>query len=394
METAPTDTVFDRLKCCVIIPTYNNGGTLEKVIRGVLAHTKNVIIVNDGSTDSTAEILKGFENVEIISYEKNRGKGYALKTAFKKATEKGFEYAITIDSDGQHEPADLHVFTEQIEKEPGILIVGSRNIEIENCPSKSKFANRFSNFWFNFFTDCKLTDTQSGYRLYPLKKINKLKFFSGKYEFEYEVLVKASWRNINIVTVPVNVFYPDKDKRITHFRPFWDFARISLLNLLFLFWTVVWIKPLKFLRNFNRRNIKAFIKDNILASKETNTKIVLSVMFGIFMGVVPIWGYQLITAIALAYVLHLNKPIVIVTANISIPPMLPVILYLSYITGGIVMGPDGGHVDSVSSMDFNFVKQNFYQYLIGSMVFAVGLSLAFGLITFLLLFFFRKKGRK
>ena len=100
--------LFKDLKVCVIIPSYNNDRTLADVIDRVLLHTCNVIVVNDGATDSTDSILKSYQSLlEIVTHKKNKGKGYALQNGFKRALELGYEYAITIDSDGQHFPEDL-----------------------------------------------------------------------------------------------------------------------------------------------------------------------------------------------------------------------------------------------------------------------------------------------
>lgn len=112
-------------------------------------------------------------------------------------------------------------------------------------------------------------------------------------------------------------------------------------------------------------------------------------MLGVFMGILPIWGYQLITAISLAYLLRLNKFLVIVAANISIPPMIPVILYLSFVTGSIVLG-NGTHLNLVSPVTFTFVKNNLFQYVVGSIILAIILSLFFGLV----MYFFMKLIRK
>jgi glycosyltransferase involved in cell wall biosynthesis len=381
---------FNNLKCCVIIPTYNNCTTLEKVIDGVLHYTNNLIVVNDGSTDDTLSIIKKYDNVEIISYAKNKGKGFALKRAFEKAIEKGYRYAITIDSDGQHDPEEIIKFINEIEKDPDILIIGSRNFNKDSVIKKNNFANKFSNFWFRFFTNCDLPDTQSGYRLYPLELLKKIKLRTGKYEFEFEILVRSAWKGIKIISIPICVYYPPPEKRISHFRPFSDFTRISLLNTIFFFITVLYIKPYNFFKNFNRKTIKDFYKNNILASDDSNAKIIASVMFGIFMGIVPIWGYQLITAIALAYILKLNKLIVIIAANISIVPMIPVILYFSYVTGGFFMNTHSYSIARISDFSFAVIKENIIQYIVGSFIFAILLSLSFGIVTFVLLRIFRK----
>lgn len=134
-------------KVCVIIPTYNNHKTLKRVIDGVLQYTTNIIVVNDGSTDSTSEIINSYSIIDSISISKNQGKGNALRLGFKKAIEIGFHYAITIDSDGQHFPDDISVFLEELDKsESNILLIGSRNMNQEGVPKKSSFGNKFSKF--------------------------------------------------------------------------------------------------------------------------------------------------------------------------------------------------------------------------------------------------------
>ena len=158
---------------CVIIPTYNNAGTICQVVSDVQRYTRDIIVVNDGCTDSTASLLSRMD-VTVVDYGANRGKGYALKAGFRKAQELGFDYAITIDADGQHFASDIPCFVEALSRHPGSLIVGSRNLSEENMPSANTFANKFSNFWFRLQTGIKLPDTQTGYRLYPLKKMGKL----------------------------------------------------------------------------------------------------------------------------------------------------------------------------------------------------------------------------
>ncbi|MDD5570071.1 MAG: glycosyltransferase family 2 protein, partial [Bacteroidales bacterium] len=209
---------FDNLKCCVIIPTYNNCHSLENVIKGILKYTGRIIIINDGSTDNTLAVLSKFNNLEIISYKKNAGKGFALKKGFDKAVEKGFKYAITIDSDGQHNPDEIPLFLNEIEKEPGSFLIGVRNLNQNNMSQKSGFANKLSNFCFYFFTDIKLEDTQSGFRLYPLEVVKNLNLLTNKYEFELEILVRSAWKNAKIISIPINAYYPPKEERVTHFR--------------------------------------------------------------------------------------------------------------------------------------------------------------------------------
>ena len=216
---------------CVVIPTFNNEGTIADVVRRALVWCSDVIVVSDGCTDKTLEILQGIEGITIVSYEKNAGKGTALKRGFRKAIEMGFAYAITMDADGQHFPEDIPTMLHANQKHPGALIIGERK-ELEKAERSkgSKFANAFGNFWFAVQTGHRLKDTQSGFRLYPLKKLHGLSLLTSRYEAELELLVFASWHGTKIVSTPVNVYYPPAAERVSHFRPIRDFSRIFILN--------------------------------------------------------------------------------------------------------------------------------------------------------------------
>lgn len=229
---------------CVLIPTYNNAATLRGVVDGVLKYADDVIVVNDGSTDATADILASFgDSIVTVSYGRNRGKGAALKHGFRRALELGYEYAVTIDSDGQHFPGDLPLFVRAIAENRGALIVGERDLSGVDINGKSSFANRFSNFWFNLQTGLRLRDTQTGYRAYPLKRLRGLSLLTSRYEAELELMVFASWHGVRIVSIPIRVYYPPQSERVSHFRPVFDFSRISVLNTLLCVCAVVYGLP-------------------------------------------------------------------------------------------------------------------------------------------------------
>jgi glycosyltransferase involved in cell wall biosynthesis len=240
-----------RLGVCVIIPTYNNSRFLPSVLDAVLSRTSSVIVVNDGSTDETEQVLERYQSfVKTLSYRNNRGKGYALSRGFDKAEDLGFRYAITLDSDGQHSLSDLPLFVEALKKHPDAMITGSRQLKQENMPKKNTFANRFSNFWFTLQTGRRLPDTQTGFRLYPLAAMKKMRPFTSRYEAELELLVRSAWRNIPQIPLPIQVHYPPEKERITHFRPTTDFLRISLLNTCLVFLAVCYGYPSRLIRKF------------------------------------------------------------------------------------------------------------------------------------------------
>ena len=225
----------------MLVPTYNNAATLERVLLGVLEFTSQIIVINDGSTDTTSEILKNYPQLWVLNLPKNKGKGNALRQGFRKAEELGFEYAISIDSDGQHYPEDLPIFLQAIEQnkesDPPLLVVGSRKMDSPGVPEKSSFGNRLSSLWYLVQTGIRLQDTQCGYRLYPIKIVNSLHLFSSRFELEIEVLVKAALAGVRVINLPVRVLY-DPNERVTHFRPFTDVLRIVLLNAYLVFYSL------------------------------------------------------------------------------------------------------------------------------------------------------------
>lgn len=377
-------------KVCVIIPTYNNAKTLKRVVDGVLLYTKNVIVVNDGSTDETASILTNYPQLKISSLPQNRGKGNALKTGFNKAKELGFDYAITIDSDGQHFPKDIPVFLKELEvSEKPLLLIGSRNMTQESVPKKSSFGNRFSNFWFWFETGIRLSDTQSGFRLYPLHYIPKT-YYSHKFEFEIEIIVRTAWNGVEVKNVPIDVLY-DPTERVSHFRPFQDFTRISILNTFLVSIALLYIKPRDFFRSLKKKSFKQFLKEDVLQADDSDEVKALSVSLGVFIGIAPVWGFQSFLSIFLAVVFRWNKVISFAASNISIPPMIPFVIFASLWVGSLFVGKPLSQIPDLASINSTFFKEHLLQYLIGSIILASIVSVLLGSVTYAFLVCNRNK---
>lgn len=379
-----------QLKCCVLIPTYNNHKTLERVIKGVLAYTNNIIIVNDGATDTTPQILEGFQQLEQVHIAQNKGKGNALKKGFQKAVDLGYDYAITIDSDGQHFPEDIPTFLEALQKESttNVLYIGARNMNQEDVPGGSSFGNKFSNFWFKFETGINLKDTQCGYRLYPLKEIGKLKLYTPKFEFEIEVIVKAAWQGTLVKNLPVKVTY-DEEERVTHFRGTRDFTRISILNTWLVIVAIFYIKPRNIYRKFRKKGIRKFIKEDLLHSDDSPKKKALSIALGIFIGLSPIWGFHTITVLSLAVAFRLNKVVAFAFSNISLPPFIPFIIYLSLLLGTFISGETIAFTfeDMVADFGFSHLKI----YIIGSLALATICATVLGFLAYFIFIVIDKK---
>ena len=386
MENFSFDSDVEKpLKVCVVIPTYNNERTLKRVIDSVLDYLPYIIIVNDGSTDQTSEILKKYAHLTQIHHPKNSGKGTALRNGFKKALELGYDYAITIDSDGQHFATDIPNFIREIEANGDQLLIGSRNMKQEGVPGKSSFGNNFSNFWFWFETGIRLEDTQSGYRLYPLQRIPK-RYFTNKFEFEIEVIVRSAWKGIPVKNIPIQILYDPKE-RVSHFRPFKDFTRISILNTILVVITLLYIKPRDVFRKFQKKGFKKFLLENVLESKDSNAKKALSIALGVFVGISPFWGFQTVIVLFSAVLFRLNKAISFAFSNISFPPLIPFVIYGSLKIGGFFITSDSPLILD-TSITFEDLKNNIAQYLVGSFILASLSAVIFGLSGYLILTFF------
>ncbi|MDD6474228.1 MAG: glycosyltransferase family 2 protein [Sodaliphilus pleomorphus] len=246
--------IMKKYRIGVVIATYDNAGTIANVVRRVEAITRDIIVVDDGCTDNTLALLQQLDvPPHIVTYKPNRGKGHALVQGFKKAMQLGWDYVITLDSDGQHFPEDLPQLVAAWTQHKDALIVGERGTGHLNMPRGNTMANKFSNFWFTLQTGIQLNDTQTGFRLYPLKRLRWLGITTSRYEAELEMLVFAAWHGIEIVPVKVRVYYPPQGERVTHFRPWADFGRISLLNVALCFGAVVYGWPMRLYRKIKNR---------------------------------------------------------------------------------------------------------------------------------------------
>ena len=352
-----------------------------------------MIVVNDGSTDNTLVLLGAYKNkIILLANSKNTGKGFSLKKGFREAIQLGFENAISIDSDGQHFPEDIPKFISAAIENPGVLLMGSRNMNQEDVPGKSSFGNKFSNFWFWVETGLTLPDTQTGFRLYPLEPLKRIKLFTTKFETEIEVIVKLAWREVKIISVPVNVLY-DMEERVSHFRPFRDFIRISILNTYLVTLALLYYLPKRFFISIYQKGLFTIIKEETIKSHESNFIKAASIGFGFFMGIVPIWGFQLLVGIPLAIVFRMNKVLFIASANISIPPMIPLIIFLSYYAGGFFV-ENNVHFDTIKNITMETIHINLQQYVVGAIALAVFAGISFFIFFYLIFFFTRTKIKK
>lgn len=214
------------LRFAVVIPVYNHGSRIRTVIENALLLNVPVYVVDDGSTDDTAGIVESISGIKVLSHAENLGKGAALMTGFAEAAGQA-EFAITLDADGQHDPGDAVSMMASLRAGERALVIGKREKMLDDTTIQwtSRFGRKFSNFWVWMSGGPKLSDTQSGFRIYPVREVLALKSRARRFQFEVEIVVLAHWMGIPIIEVPVKVMYRPGGERISHFRPFVDFWR-------------------------------------------------------------------------------------------------------------------------------------------------------------------------
>ncbi|MGL1886426.1 MAG: DUF2062 domain-containing protein [Reichenbachiella sp.] len=378
-----------KVRHCVLMPTYNNAEKIEPVLQKLIELGHDVIVINDGATDGTTNILANYPDLTIINHDGNQGKGVALRNGFAKAIDLGYDYAVTIDSDGQHDPDDMAGMFDLINEHPGCMVMGSRNMEQEGVPTKSSFGNKFSNFWFMVETGIKLPDTQTGFRAYPLAPMKGKKWFTKKFEFEIEVIVRLAWSNVKFFPHPISVLY--EDDRITHFRPFKDFTRISILNTVLVTLALLFYLPRLIVWNFSLKETWGRLKVEFKKNSDEPAKLAFAVGLGFFFGVFPVWGFQMLIAFAIASYFGLNRFVVLFCSNISIPPMVPLIIFFSFLCG-VPFVSEPVQFSDFTNLTLESIYQQLIQYLVGSTVLSLGLGLVTGLVAYVIARFFKSRG--
>lgn len=212
----------------IVIPGYNEAATIRTVAARAKQYCPNVIVVDDGSTDGTADALAGLD-VTLLRNETNSGKAGSLARGFDYALAQGALGVITLDADGQHAPEEIPLFLNQATTHPTTFLIGARRPEQRKRWVSRYVANRIADFWIGWAAGLPIEDSQSGFRLYPTNLLRTVSLKSDKtrsFVFESEVLIEAARRGIECRNVEITV-QPRSGPRSSHFRPLLDVLRIT-----------------------------------------------------------------------------------------------------------------------------------------------------------------------
>ncbi len=221
--------ICNRENMVVIIPVYNGKEHLERLLQEVLKITKNVILVDDGSTDQSKAIYTAFPII-YHRFKENRGKGAALKYGFKLALENGFECAVTLDSDFQHLPKDINKFLKRQIATGANLIYGRRDFSPFKMPIHRIMSNFLTSLIVSLKIKKKICDSQCGFRLYDLKFIENIDIRTRRYQTETEILIKFAKAGAKFDFVPIETIYKNEKSYISHFRDIKNFISVILEN--------------------------------------------------------------------------------------------------------------------------------------------------------------------
>lgn len=367
----------------IVIPVFNHGASLRDVAERAMNYG-DVLIVDDGSTDGGPDELSDL-GLTVTSHDENLGKGQAILTAVEKARKMGKTHIITIDADGQHYPEEIPNFIAAIRQSPEAIFVGSRDFEGQNVPGSSKFGRSFSNFWLRVQTGIKLSDVQSGFRAYPLEIFSVVRTSEPRYAFEVEILVKSAWAGYELKDLPIKVFYPEPEERVSHFNALKDNVRISLLNTRL---TMRAFVPLPH-RQYDKDEegkitpIHPLRSLRILLSKdETPIRLALAGAVGMLLGTLPLIAMHSIAIIIFCSFFRLSKITGLAVSQLCIPPLVPALCieaghYLRY----------NKFLTEISLQTLGYEAiDRFYEWVLGSLVLGPLFAIIIGLAIYLMAF--------
>lgn len=314
----------------ILIPVYNHGATLRHVVQEALARHPHVIVVDDGCTDGGPDTIADLP-VHLFRQEKNMGKGAAIRRGAEEAKALGYTHVITMDADDQHKADDIPAFLEAIEETPWSIIIGARDFDVPNVPGSSRFGRKFSQFWMFVQTGVNVSDMQSGFRAYPVGLLECVSCSESRYSFEIEIVVRSAWAGFSIREIPIRVFYPPREERVSHFKALADNVRISLLNTRL---TVRAILPVPFDRKALEAEGQLSLRHPVrtlkalLRREGTPEELGRSAAWSIFLSTIPLLGLQTLLVLFFINWKKLNRLCALVMIPLTWPPIVPGIAVL------------------------------------------------------------------
>jgi len=216
-----------------LIPAFNEAARVAAVVTKTRPHVSEVVVVDDGSADKTAEVAR-CAGATVLRHEQNRGKGAAIITALNYFASSDAEFGVFLDADGQHDPDEVPKFVEAARCEGAAIVVGTRMSETRDMPLVRRWTNQFTSWITSKMARHEIADSQCGYRLVRRDVVKDLKLMTARFETETEMLIQAGRAGHKIVSVPVRTIYGG-EARASHIHPWRDTVRF--FKLVGRYWT-------------------------------------------------------------------------------------------------------------------------------------------------------------
>ena len=383
------------LKVVIAIPVYNHTKTLRDVVKRALEVHGQVLVVDDGSTDGGVDTLETLP-AQILRHPENRGKGAAILTAARKAGLLGMSHIVTMDADGQHDPADFLSFLPLIKKHPHAIVVGKRIFKGPDVPKGRRFHRGISNFWFRIQTGRSIGDTQSGFRAYPVIVFEKLKLSEKRFAFEIEILVKAAWAGLELLDLDIPVYYPPARDRVSHFRLFMDNLHLTHLNTRLTIRSMIpWPHPKIGPVEGTGEKITLFHPlrslRTLMTGDNSPARLGAAGALGVFLGALPLIAFHTVAILFTAGFLRLNKIGAVAASQLCMPPLVPALC----IEVGYFMR-HGRFLTEISLETLGYqALERIYEWLIGSLLLAPALAALVGGLVYVMASFVKwEKGTR
>ena len=401
MTAVPATELAADGRAVVVLPTYDNAATLGAVLDGVAALGLPMIVVNDGSTDGTADLLRRRAQVsdgslQVRTHPRNQGKAAALRTGFAAARSAGFTHAVTIDTDGQHDPADIPALLAAAQQDPAALVIGTRDESAEGYPRRSRVGRRISNLMVRIESGVRVADSQCGLRVYPLALVESARCRAGHFGFETEIITCAGWVGADVIGVPVSCRYLPPGQRVSHLRPWRDtFRGIAMHARLTARMLAPWPMP----RGASKRTasvdetprltpaeawrrmvrwlspVRAWreVRDGGVGRKDFAAGFAV----GVFIANLPLYGVQTLVSLYLARRLHLHPLSVVAGSQVSTPPIGPTMAAAAIALGHAMLHgslPEWSYFDPTRAGWAAVVGPVLLEWTLGAVVLGAGMA--------------------
>lgn len=368
-----------------VIPVYNNQATVRQVALDCRAFVEHVLVVDDGSTDVNVTELFSDTDIEVVSHLENRGKGQALLTGLRVAAYRKVDWMLVVDADGQHKADDIPKFLALMQGSPKQIIVGVRDFTVEHIPSSSRFGRAFSNFWVKRETGVSLSDSQSGFRAYPVNLLTRMNLSACYFDFEIEVLVKALWHGLTIQEVQIMTWYAPQGERITRFDPWKDNLRLTRMHTRLIGRRLcLWPYEKLVHRSASgpgelRRHPKAFLF-HLLRENSTPLELAVAAGVGVLLATLPLFCVHTIVILYVTTRLNLNR---IMAVSIQILCARQIVPLACIEMGHFVRG--GSWLGAAKTGEIlKNLHHHLGNWLLGSLILAPILGLLIGCLTYCL----------